>query len=50
VTPFLLARIAEATGGRALRANAALVRANARVAARIAKALAALQDREGPGL
>ena len=36
VTPFLLARIGEATGGAALAANIALVRANARLAARIA--------------
>ena len=42
VTPFLLARIGEATGGAALAANIALVRANARLAARIAIALAAL--------
>jgi pseudouridylate synthase len=42
VTPFLLARIGEATGGAALAANIALVRANARLAARIATALAAL--------
>jgi pseudouridine-5'-phosphate glycosidase len=42
VTPYLLARIAEATGGAALAANIALVRSNARLAARIATALAAL--------
>jgi pseudouridine-5'-phosphate glycosidase len=42
VTPFLLARIADATGGRAVAANVALVRANARLAARIAVALALL--------
>ena len=42
VTPFLLARIAEATGGAALAANIALVRSNARLAARIAVELAAL--------
>ncbi|MGE0554694.1 MAG: pseudouridine-5'-phosphate glycosidase [Gemmatimonadales bacterium] len=41
-TPFLLARIAEATGGRARAANLALLRRNASVAARIAVALAAL--------
>jgi pseudouridine-5'-phosphate glycosidase len=40
VTPFLLARIAEATGGAALAANIALIRSNARLAARIAVALA----------
>jgi pseudouridylate synthase len=42
VTPYLLARIGEATGGAALAANIALVRSNARLAARIATALAAL--------
>jgi pseudouridine-5'-phosphate glycosidase len=41
VTPFLLAAIAEATGGRSLGANIALVKANAVMAARIAKAMAA---------
>jgi pseudouridine-5'-phosphate glycosidase len=40
VTPWLLARIVEATGGASLRANVALVRSNARLAARIAAALA----------
>jgi pseudouridine-5'-phosphate glycosidase len=35
-TPFLLARIAEKTGGRSLEANIALVLNNARVAAKIA--------------
>ena len=42
VTPFLLSRIGTATGGAALAANIALVRNNARLAARIAVALAAL--------
>jgi pseudouridine-5'-phosphate glycosidase len=42
VTPFLLARIGEATEGRALAANIALVLSNARLAARIAVELAAL--------
>lgn len=42
VTPFLLAHIGTATEGDALRANIALVRNNARLAARIAVALAAL--------
>jgi len=42
VTPFLLARLAEVTGGRSLKANMALVRHNARVGAEIAKAYAAL--------
>jgi pseudouridine-5'-phosphate glycosidase len=40
VTPFLLARLAEVTGGRSLRANIALVNHNARVAADIAVAYA----------
>jgi pseudouridylate synthase len=39
VTPFLLAQIAESTGGRALRANIALLRNNAGVAAEIAAAI-----------
>ena len=38
VTPFLLGRINEASGGRSLAANVALVRNNARLAARIAAA------------
>lgn len=42
VTPYLLARINELTGGRSLVANIALVRNNAAVAARTAAALAAL--------
>jgi pseudouridine-5'-phosphate glycosidase len=41
VTPFLLARLAEVTGGRSLKANLALVKHNAAVAAEIAKAYAA---------
>ncbi len=41
LTPFLLARISELTGGRSLRANLALLENNARVAAEIAKAIAA---------
>jgi len=39
VTPYLLARLAEETGGRTLAANRALVVSNAAVAARIAVAL-----------
>jgi pseudouridine-5'-phosphate glycosidase len=42
VTPYLLARIVELTDGRSLTANIALVEHNARVGARIAKALAAI--------
>jgi pseudouridine-5'-phosphate glycosidase len=41
VTPYLLARIGDATSGAALAANIALVLNNARLAARIAVALAA---------
>ena len=48
VTPFLLARIGEATGGAALAANIALVRSNARFAARIAAELAALPAGPAP--
>jgi len=39
LTPFLLSRMVELTGGRARRANEALLLNNARVAARIARAL-----------
>lgn len=39
VTPFLLARLAEVTSGRSLASNIALVKNNARVAARIARML-----------
>ncbi len=39
VTPFLLSQIAERTEGRALRANIALLRNNARIAGGIASAL-----------
>ncbi len=42
VTPFLLSRIVELTGGRSLVTNIALVRNNARLAARIATELAAM--------
>lgn len=41
VTPFLLARIKELTGGRSLATNIALVKHNALVGARLAVALAA---------
>jgi pseudouridine-5'-phosphate glycosidase len=37
LTPFLLARLAEYTDGRTLRANRALILANARLAARVAR-------------
>jgi pseudouridine-5'-phosphate glycosidase len=39
VTPFLLSRMAEFTGGETMRANLALLRNNALVAAEVAKAL-----------
>jgi pseudouridine-5'-phosphate glycosidase len=39
VTPFLLAKILELTGGASLRTNIALVENNARLAARIARAI-----------
>ncbi|MCJ7511369.1 MAG: pseudouridine-5'-phosphate glycosidase [Anaerolineales bacterium] len=39
LTPFLLARLAEATEGATLRANLALLKNNARVAGQIARAL-----------
>ena len=42
VTPFLLAHLGEATSGRTLDANVALLRNNARVAAEIATALAGM--------
>ena len=41
VTPFLLARLGELSGGRTLEANIALIRANARLAAAIAREIAA---------
>jgi pseudouridine-5'-phosphate glycosidase len=43
LTPFLLARLAEATGGQTLRANQALIVANARFAARVARSLSERQ-------
>ncbi len=42
VTPFLLARLNELTGGRSLDANIALVYNNAKLGAELAKALSAL--------
>jgi pseudouridylate synthase len=44
ITPFVLGRIAEATGGRSVPANLALAENNARVAAEVAVAIAALSD------
>jgi pseudouridine-5'-phosphate glycosidase len=43
VTPFLLAKLTEVTGGRSLKANLALVQHNAAVGAEIAKAYAAVR-------
>lgn len=40
LTPYLLAALGDATGGRTLQANVALLRQNARIAAEIASALA----------
>lgn len=45
VTPFLLARIVELTGGESLEANIALVKNNARVAGEIARSYAKLLQR-----
>lgn len=42
VTPFLLSRIADLTGGRSLRANQALIIANARLGAQVAGELKSL--------
>jgi pseudouridine-5'-phosphate glycosidase len=47
VTPFLLDRVRARTGGRSLQANVALVLNNARLAARIARELAARQAPPG---
>jgi pseudouridine-5'-phosphate glycosidase len=41
LTPFLLRELGDATDGRAIAANIALLRANARVAAQLALALCA---------
>ncbi|MGV6848302.1 MAG: pseudouridine-5'-phosphate glycosidase [Marinibacterium sp.] len=45
VTPYLLSRIFDLTGGNSLKANIALVRNNAMLAADIAQALSRLQHR-----
>ncbi|MEY8830780.1 pseudouridine-5'-phosphate glycosidase [Sedimentitalea sp. XS_ASV28] len=47
VTPYLLQRIYEQTEGRSLAANIALVRNNARLAARIAQAMGAIRNGAG---
>ncbi len=43
LTPFLLACVSEITGGESLRANLALLKNNARVAAQVAAAIAELE-------
>jgi pseudouridine-5'-phosphate glycosidase len=43
-TPYLLAKVSAITGGGSLKANMALIRDNARVAAEISRAYAALPD------
>jgi pseudouridine-5'-phosphate glycosidase len=48
VTPYLLGRIVELTGGRSLVANIALVRNNAALAAELAVQLATRAERSGP--
>ncbi len=45
VTPFLLPRVSELTGGASLKANLSLLRNNARIAAQIAQHLSG--DRRG---
>jgi len=48
VTPFLLARVAALTGGRAKAANLALLRNNARVAAEVAAAISSVDGAPQP--
>jgi pseudouridine-5'-phosphate glycosidase len=43
LTPFLLSRLSEITGGGSLKANLALLKNNARLAAQIAKAWSSIQ-------
>jgi pseudouridine-5'-phosphate glycosidase len=50
VTPFLLARLAELTGGKTLRANQALIVGNARLAAEVAAALHRIDPCYTPGI
>jgi pseudouridylate synthase len=45
VTPFLLQRVTELTGGASLRANLGLLRSNARLASQIARSLIQPRDR-----
>ena len=49
VTPYLLDKLGKLTAGKSLKANAALLKNNAAVAARIAVALAALTAATGRG-
>ena len=43
LTPFLLKRVNELTGGKSMRANLAVLLNNAKLAAQIARAMADLQ-------
>jgi pseudouridylate synthase len=47
LTPFLLARVSEITEGESLRANLALLKNNAKIAAKAAAAMAA-SEKIGP--
>ena len=49
LTPFLLAQMADKSEGATLRANIALLKNNARVAAEIAKAIENVKGRQGDG-
>jgi pseudouridine-5'-phosphate glycosidase len=49
VTPYVLARVAEASGGRTLRANIGLIVNNARAAGRIAVELSTLEKARSAG-
>ena len=49
VTPFLLDRFHEVTAGESLKVNKRIIRNNARLAARISVALAALYAEESDG-
>jgi pseudouridine-5'-phosphate glycosidase len=46
LTPFLLRRLAELSGGRTLRANEALLLSNAKLAAQIAVAVSKITEPE----
>ena len=50
LTPFLLARLSELTGGASLKANLVLLNNNAKLAAHIARAWSALQQELKPSL